>query len=97
MAPRVQRAEGELPKARGGFTSVSVPVALLERLQSLMEKYPMMGYGNKSAFVVDALRRRIEEEERHLLGAARLHSDNATERPPPFDRPWPPRTGKRQA
>ncbi|MEM2677560.1 MAG: hypothetical protein QXU62_02860 [Thermofilaceae archaeon] len=46
---------------RVGWRSVAIPVEMAERIQKIIESRPELGYRSVADFVIDAVRRRLEE------------------------------------
>ena len=49
---------------RVGYTMISVPNDLVERIESLINEGKIVGYRTRTEFIIDAIRRRLEELDR---------------------------------
>jgi len=58
----VVRYNGKLIKMpRKGWKSISIPVEMVARIQRVIENRPDLGYRSVADFIIDAIRRRLEE------------------------------------
>ncbi|RLI26996.1 CopG family transcriptional regulator [Candidatus Bathyarchaeota archaeon] len=46
---------------RKGWKSISIPVEMVARIQRVIENRPDLGYRSVADFIIDAIRRRLEE------------------------------------
>ena len=46
---------------KGKYKGISLPKEVLEQIREVIEKYPHLGYKSLADFIVDAIRKRLEE------------------------------------
>jgi len=56
---------------------VNVPRALIEQAERLIEKYPVLGYTNRSSFIEEGIRRWLEREQTRALKLEAIYKDDA--------------------
>jgi metal-responsive CopG/Arc/MetJ family transcriptional regulator len=49
-----------------GYKTTALPVELYEKIEKLIKAYPEKGYRSVLEFVIDAVRRRLEEIEKEI-------------------------------
>ena len=43
------------------YTTIAIPNALIEEIETIIKRLESLGYRNRTEFIVDSIRRRIEE------------------------------------